>query len=67
MDRTSRDCKTVEPMVCEDVFDSLDNTIEEAERILNHANDLFLFLPDIQGRHMKRGKCSAKLSTGSKQ
>lgn len=46
MNRMSRDCKTVETMVCEDVFDSLNNTIEEAERILNHANDLFLFLPD---------------------
>lgn len=33
-------------MVCKKVFDSLDNTIEEAERILNHANDLFLFLHD---------------------
>lgn len=46
MNKTSWDSKTVETMACEDVFDSLDNTIEEAKRILNHANDLFLFLPD---------------------
>lgn len=46
MNRTSRDSKTVRTMACENVFDSLDNTIEEARKVLNHANDLFLFLPD---------------------
>lgn len=30
----------------EDIFYSLDNTIEEARKIFNQANDLFLFLPD---------------------
>lgn len=46
MNRTSQDSNTVRTMACEDVFDSLDNTIEEARKVLNHANDLFLFLPD---------------------
>lgn len=61
MDRTSRDCKTVETMVCEEVFDSLDNAIDEAERILNHANGLFLFLPDTsrQTHEARKVLCKA--------
>lgn len=38
--------KTVETMAGGDIFDNMDNTIEEARRIVNRANDLFLFLPD---------------------
>lgn len=46
MNRISRDSETAGTMTREDIFDSLDNTIEEARKIFNQANDLFLFLPD---------------------
>lgn len=46
MNMISRDSKTAETIARKDTFDSLDKTIKEASRILNHANDILLFLPN---------------------